>query len=93
MGLMGLIWSIVVGLIAGALAKFVMPGKDPGGLLVTLGLGVAGSLVANLLGGALGWYGGDHRAGIIGSTIGAILLLIIYRMIKGKGQSGTAAAK
>lgn len=87
---MGLIWSIVVGLIAGALAKFIMPGKDPGGMLVTLGIGVAGSLVANLLGGALGWYGADHRAGIIGSTIGAILLLAIYRMIKGRGGAGDA---
>ena len=85
---MGWIWAIVVGLIAGALAKFIMPGKDPGGLLVTLGLGVAGSLVANLLGGALGWYGSGHRAGIIGSTIGAILLLVIYRLIKRSGGAG-----
>jgi uncharacterized membrane protein YeaQ/YmgE (transglycosylase-associated protein family) len=89
---MSLIWAIVVGLIAGALAKFVMPGKDPGGLLITLGLGVAGSLVANLLGGALGWYGAGHRAGIIGSTIGAILLLAIYRLIKGKGGTGATKA-
>ena len=81
---MGLIWSIIVGLIAGALAKLIMPGKDPGGFLITMALGVAGSLVANFLGQALGWYNEDHRAGIIGSTIGAILLLAIYRMIKGK---------
>jgi uncharacterized membrane protein YeaQ/YmgE (transglycosylase-associated protein family) len=87
---MGLIWAIIVGLIAGALAKFIMPGKDPGGILVTLGIGVAGSLIANLLGGALGWYGAGHNAGIIGSTIGAILLLVIYRMIKGRGGAGAA---
>jgi uncharacterized membrane protein YeaQ/YmgE (transglycosylase-associated protein family) len=86
--MMSLVWSIVIGLIAGALAKLIMPGKDPGGTLVTIGLGVAGSLVANVLGTALGWYGGGHNAGIIGSTIGAILLLAIYRMIKGRqGQS------
>jgi uncharacterized membrane protein YeaQ/YmgE (transglycosylase-associated protein family) len=86
--MMSLVWSIVIGLIAGALAKLIMPGKDPGGTLVTIGLGVAGSLVANVLGTALGWCGGGHNAGIIGSTIGAILLLAIYRMIKGRqGQS------
>lgn len=80
---MNLIWIAIVGLIAGALAKFIMPGKDPGGIWITMALGVAGAFVANFLGGALGWYGGDHNAGIIGSTIGAILLLIVYRMIKG----------
>ena len=87
---MGLIWAIIVGVIAGALAKLIMPGKDPGGFLVTMGLGVAGSLVANVLGGAMGWYGGDHKAGIIGSTIGAIALLVIYRMIKGKDAPKSA---
>lgn len=81
---MNLIWTAIIGLIAGALAKFIMPGKDPGGIWITMGLGVAGAFVANFLGGALGWYGGDHNAGIIGSTIGAILILIIYRMVKGK---------
>ena len=81
---MNLIWTAIIGLIAGALAKFIMPGKDPGGIWITMGLGVAGAFVANVLGGALGWYGGDHNAGIIGSTIGAILILIIYRMVKGK---------
>lgn len=87
---MGLIWSVIVGLIAGALAKFIMPGKDPGGLLITMLLGVAGSLTANFLGGALGWYGAGHNAGIIGSTIGAVLILIIYRAVKGRGAATTA---
>jgi uncharacterized membrane protein YeaQ/YmgE (transglycosylase-associated protein family) len=71
--------------VAGALAKFIMPGKDPGGIWITMGLGVAGAFVANFLGGALGWYGQGHSAGIVGSTIGAIVILAIYRMIKGKG--------
>ena len=83
---MNLIWTAIVGIIAGALAKLIMPGKDPGGIWITMALGVAGAFVANLLGGALGWYGGDHRAGIFGATIGAILLLAIYRMFKGKTE-------
>lgn len=82
---MNLLWTAVVGLVAGALAKFIMPGKDPGGIWITMGLGVAGAFVANFLGGALGWYGQGHSAGIVGSTIGAIVILAIYRMIKGKG--------
>lgn len=86
---MGLVWAVLVGLIAGALAKFIMPGKDPGGILVTIGIGIAGSLIANLLGGALGWYGQGHNAGIFGSTIGAIILLAAYRMFKGKGAAKT----
>lgn len=87
---MNLIWTAIVGLIAGALAKFIMPGKDPGGIWITMGLGVAGAFVANFLGGALGWYGQGKSAGIIGSTIGAILILLIYRMVKGK-QSSSAS--
>ena len=81
---MNLIWIAIVGLIAGALAKFIMPGKDPGGIWITMALGIAGAFVANFLGGALGWYGGGHNAGIIGSTIGAIVILLIYRMVKGR---------
>ena len=87
---MGLIWTAIVGLIAGALAKLIMPGKDPGGIWVTMGLGVLGALVANVLGGALGWYRGGHTAGIIGSTVGAIIILAIYRMIKGRGAKTAA---
>lgn len=86
---MNLIWTAIVGLIAGALAKFVMPGKDPGGIWITMALGVAGAFVANFLGGALGWYGQGHNAGIIGSTIGAIVILLVYRMIKGKSAKST----
>ena len=87
---MNLIWTAIIGLIAGALAKLIMPGKDPGGIWITMGLGVAGAFVANFLGGALGWYSASHSAGIIGSTVGAILLLAIYRMIKGRTAKSAA---
>jgi len=86
---MGIIWTIIIGFVAGVIAKFIMPGKDPGGFLVTIGIGIAGSLIANFLGGALGWYGDGRNAGIFGSTVGAIILLAIYRMFKGKGAAKT----
>ncbi len=82
---MGLIWSIIVGLVVGALAKFIMPGKDPGGIIVTILLGIAGALVARFLGQALGFYAAGEGAGIIASILGAIVLLAIYRMFK-KGR-------
>jgi uncharacterized membrane protein YeaQ/YmgE (transglycosylase-associated protein family) len=82
---MHLIWSLIVGLVVGAIAKAIMPGKDPGGLLVTMLLGVAGSIVAGLLGSALGIYrAGDAGPGIIASIIGAVILLAGYRAIVGR---------
>ena len=78
------LWMCVIGLIAGALAKLIMPGKDPGGILITMLLGIAGSLVAGFLGRALGWYEAGEGAGLIMSVIGAIILLAIYRMVKRK---------
>jgi uncharacterized membrane protein YeaQ/YmgE (transglycosylase-associated protein family) len=82
---MSIIWMIVIGLIAGAIAKLIMPGKDPGGIIATILLGIAGSLVGGFLANALG-MGNDDRmaAGLIGSIIGAIILLAIYRMIVGR---------
>ena len=74
-----LIWALIIGLIVGALAKLIMPGRDPGGIFVTMMLGVAGSLVGRLIGRLLGMYGPGEHAGIIMSLIGAILLLVIYR--------------
>jgi uncharacterized membrane protein YeaQ/YmgE (transglycosylase-associated protein family) len=74
---MGILWWLVVGLIAGGLAKLIMPGEDPGGCLVTILLGIAGSLLGGFLGGLVGL--GDGPAGIIGATIGALILLAIYR--------------
>jgi uncharacterized membrane protein YeaQ/YmgE (transglycosylase-associated protein family) len=76
-----IIWTIVIGFIVGLLAKLVMPGKDPGGFIVTTLLGIAGSLLASYGGRALGLYGGDETAGFIGAFLGAIILLIIYRLI------------
>lgn len=77
---MSIIWTIVIGFIVGLLAKLVMPGKDPGGFFITAALGIAGSLLASYGGRALGIYGGDETAGFIGAFLGAIVLLIIYRL-------------
>jgi uncharacterized membrane protein YeaQ/YmgE (transglycosylase-associated protein family) len=70
---------VVFGLIVGALAKLAMPGRDPGGLLVTIALGIAGALVAGFLGRSLGWYQASEPAGFVMATLGAVLLLFIYR--------------
>ena len=81
---MHLIWTAIIGLIAGALAKLIMPGKDPGGIFITMALGIAGSFLASFLGRAIGWYAEGDRAGLLMSVAGAVLLLWIYRMVKGK---------
>jgi uncharacterized membrane protein YeaQ/YmgE (transglycosylase-associated protein family) len=75
------LWALIIGLIVGALAKLIMPGKDPGGIIVTILIGIAGSLVATWLGRALGWYREGQGAGFIMSLIGAIILLWIYRLV------------
>jgi uncharacterized membrane protein YeaQ/YmgE (transglycosylase-associated protein family) len=79
---MGLLWTLLIGLVVGALAKFIMPGKDPGGLIITMLIGIAGAFVARFLGQMLGLYAEGEAAGFIGSLIGAIILLAAYRMIK-----------
>lgn len=76
------VWMCLIGLVAGALAKLIMPGKDPGGILVTMLLGITGSLLAGFLGRTLGWYQEGQGAGLVFSVIGALLLLAAYRMIK-----------
>ena len=81
--MMHLLWMCIVGLVAGALAKLIMPGKDPGGILITMLLGIAGSVVAGFLGRVLGLYEPGQGAGLIMSVLGAILILAIYRKYRG----------
>jgi uncharacterized membrane protein YeaQ/YmgE (transglycosylase-associated protein family) len=78
--MMGILGWIVFGLIVGVVAKFIMPGGDPGGLVITILLGIAGALVGGFLGQALGWYAPGEPAGFIMSIVGAMLLLFLYRM-------------
>jgi uncharacterized membrane protein YeaQ/YmgE (transglycosylase-associated protein family) len=81
---MHFLWMLIIGLVVGALAKLIMPGKDPGGIIVTMLIGIAGALIAGFLGRAVGWYNEGEPAGFIASVVGAILLLIVYRMIVGR---------
>ena len=78
---MGLLWTLLIGLVVGALAKLIMPGKDPGGFIVTMLLGVAGAFIAGYLGKALGFYSPGNAPGLIASTLGAMALLLVYRLI------------
>jgi uncharacterized membrane protein YeaQ/YmgE (transglycosylase-associated protein family) len=78
------LWEALIGLIVGALAKLVMPGKDGGGILMTIILGMAGSLLASFVGRAIGWYQEGQSAGFVMSFVGAVLLLWIYRLVKAK---------
>jgi uncharacterized membrane protein YeaQ/YmgE (transglycosylase-associated protein family) len=78
---MGIIWTLIIGLVAGIVAKLLMPGRDPGGFIITMLLGVAGAFVATWLGQAIGWYRAGEGAGFIGAVVGAVILLIVYRMI------------
>jgi uncharacterized membrane protein YeaQ/YmgE (transglycosylase-associated protein family) len=82
---MAILWALIVGLVVGALAKLFMPGRDPGGVVITMLLGVAGSLVAGFLGRSLGWYRSPGSGpGIIASIVGAMILLAIYRVVVGR---------
>lgn len=79
-----MIGMLIVGLVVGALAKLIMPGRDGGGILVTMVLGVVGSMVAGFIGRGLHWYGDNEPAGFIMSVIGAIVVLAIYRRMRGR---------
>lgn len=81
------LWMLIIGLIVGVLAKVIMPGRDPGGILVTMLLGIAGALIAGFLGRVVGLYGPGQRAGFIMSTLGAILLLALYRFVTHRHSS------
>jgi uncharacterized membrane protein YeaQ/YmgE (transglycosylase-associated protein family) len=85
---MHFLWMLFIGLIVGALAKLVMPGHDPGGIIVTMLIGIAGSFIAGFIGRALGWYAQGQSAGFIASVFGAVILLAIYRVIIGRRGGG-----
>ncbi len=81
---MHIIWTLIIGLVVGALAKLVMPGKDPGGVIITIIIGVVGSLIAHFVGSAAGWYAPNEPAGLIASILGAVVLLAGYRVVAGR---------
>jgi uncharacterized membrane protein YeaQ/YmgE (transglycosylase-associated protein family) len=80
----GILGWIIFGLIVGAIAKLVMPGKDPGGIIVTMLLGIVGAVFGGFVGRSLGWYGPEDTAGIFVSILGAVVVLLVYRMLVGR---------
>ena len=85
---MGILWTIVLGLVIGVIAKFLHPGKENMGFLMTILLGIAGSFLAGVVGQFLGWYRAGEGAGFIASVIMAIVLLVIYGKVRSSGSSG-----
>ncbi len=83
-----LIYTLIIGLVVGVIAKFLTPGRDPGGCIITSLIGIGGALLAYFLGGLLGIYGNGQTPGFIASVIGAIILLVIYHMIIGRKGGG-----
>ena len=82
---MGILWTIIIGFLAGVIAKFLMPGpNEPSGFILTTILGIVGAFVAPFLGQAVGWYGPNQGAGFIGAIVGAVVVLFIYGMIAGR---------
>ncbi len=77
--MLGFFWALIIGFVVGAVAKFIMPGRDPGGFIITILLGICGSELATFLGRAIGWYRGDQTARFVGSVVGAVIILAIYR--------------
>ena len=86
----GLIYTVLIGLVVGVIAKFLTPGRDPGGCIITSLIGIAGAFVAYFIGHAFGLYGNGQTPGIIASIIGAIILLVIYHAIFRPGRGGGA---
>jgi uncharacterized membrane protein YeaQ/YmgE (transglycosylase-associated protein family) len=81
---MSIIWTIIIGFIAGVIAKFIMPGEnEPAGFILTAILGIVGAFVASYLGQALGWYGPGEGAGLVGAIVGAIIVLFVYGLVVG----------
>jgi uncharacterized membrane protein YeaQ/YmgE (transglycosylase-associated protein family) len=84
---MGILWTLIIGFVAGVIAKFLMPGdNEPSGFILTTVLGIVGAFVATYLGQALGWYGPAQGAGLIGAVVGAIIVLLVYGLIAGRRQ-------
>ena len=81
---MSIIWTILIGFIVGIVAKFLMPGRDPAGFIITALIGIAGSLIATYLGRFMGYYQVGESAGFIAAVLGAIVLLFVYRLVAGK---------
>lgn len=81
---MNLVWMLIIGLVVGIIAKFLTPGRDPGGCLITMALGVGGAFLAGYLGRAAGWYSEGDPVGFIASVVGAILILLLFRLITGR---------
>lgn len=82
---MHIIWTIIIGFIAGVIAKFVTPGKnEPSGFILTTILGIVGAFLATYLGQAIGWYRADEGAGLIGAVVGAVIILLIWGFIAGR---------
>jgi uncharacterized membrane protein YeaQ/YmgE (transglycosylase-associated protein family) len=77
----GILGWIVIGLLAGGIAKLLMPGRDPGGCVITILLGIAGALLAGFIGKSIGWYDESEAAGFVAAIIGAFLILLIYRLV------------
>jgi uncharacterized membrane protein YeaQ/YmgE (transglycosylase-associated protein family) len=85
---MGILWTILIGFVAGVLAKLITPGdNEPSGFILTTILGIVGAFVASFLGQALGWYSAGEGAGLIGATVGAIIVLLIWGAIAGRQRS------
>lgn len=81
---MSIIWTILIGFVVGVVAKFLMPGRDPGGFIITVLIGIAGSFIASYLGRAMGWYRLGESAGFIAAVLGSIILLFVYRLLAGR---------
>lgn len=84
---MGILWTIIIGFVAGVIAKFIMPGdNEPSGFILTTILGIVGAFVASYLGQALGWYRPGEGAGLVGTVVGAIIVLFVYGLVAGRSR-------
>lgn len=85
--IMHILWMLLIGLVIGAVAKLVMPSKDPGGIIITMLIGIAGSIIAGMLGHAAGWYQDGEPAGFLAAVLGSVLLLAGYRLVSGRTKA------